>query len=283
MHPSYNSNTNCTMVCAMVAFNQCKYALDILSECGLLASTPMAKGTCLSQSQATELTNPASYRRLIGKLQYLTTTRPDISFFVQQLSKFMGKPTTLHHKAAVRILRYIMQSPALGLFFPNSFALQIKAFSDLDWDTCPDTHKSVTGYCIFLGDPLISWKSKKQSTLSCSSSEAQYRALASTVCEIQWLSNLLQDLQVSYTTPALLYCDSQSTRHIASNSSFHEQTKHIKLDCHVVREKLQDKLFKLLPISSSDQLAYAFTKALDLLPYNSIVSKLGLLSIHDLA
>lgn len=140
---------------------QRKYALDILHECGLLgskpASTPMTKGTCLSHDQGTPLSDPTAYRRLIGKLLYLTSTRPDISFSVQQLSQFMGKPTHLHHEAAIRVLRFIKQSPARGLLFPSSSALQIKAFCDSDWATCPDTRRSVTGFCIFLGDSLISW------------------------------------------------------------------------------------------------------------------------------
>lgn len=114
-----------------------------------------------------------------------------------------------------------------------------------------------------------------------SSSEEEYRALTSTTCEIQWLTYLLTKLQIPFISPALLYCDSQSTRHIATNPSFQERTKHNELDCHIVREKLQAKLFKLLPISSSDQLADTFTKALDPLPFNRLLSKLGLICIHS--
>ncbi|MCI15401.1 copia protein [Trifolium medium] len=192
----------------------------------------------------------------------------------------MVTPSTSHYQAAIHLLRYLKGSPALGLFYPASSTIQLKAFSDSDWATCPTSRKSITGFCIFLGDSLISWKSKKQATVSKSSSEAEYRALASTTCEIQWLTYLLRDLQVAFTTPALLYCDSQSARHIASNPTFHERTKHIDIDCHIVREKLHAHLFHLLPISSIHQLADFFTKQLEAPPFQRLLSKLGMLNIH---
>ncbi|XP_024626820.1 uncharacterized mitochondrial protein AtMg00810-like [Medicago truncatula] len=263
---------------------QRKYALDLLNDTGLLASkpttSPMQRGTKLQQDSGTVMDDPTSYRQLVGQLIYLTNTRPDISYAVQQLSQFMSKPTSTHHEAAIRVLRYIKSCPGLGLFYPSTSHLQLKAFCDSDWATCPDTRKSVTCYTIFLGDSLISWKSKKQPTVSKSSSEAEYRAMATTVCEIQWLTYLLQDFNLQFHTPALLYCDSQSARHIAANTSFHERTKHIELDCHIVREKLQQKLFHLLPVSSSQQLADVLTKPLDPLPFSNFISKLGLKDIY---
>jgi hypothetical protein len=110
----------------------------------------------------------------------------------------MNTPTTLHHESAIRVLKYIKSSPALGLFFPSNSHLQLKGFCDSDWATCPDSRKSISGFCIFLGESLISWKSKKQATVSKSSSEAEYRAMASTVCELQWLTYLLKDFNVPH-------------------------------------------------------------------------------------
>jgi len=190
----------------------------------------MQRGTKLQHESGTLMDDLSSYRQLVGQLIYLTNTRPDISYVVQQLSQFMSKPTSTHHEAAIRVLRYIKSCPDVGLFYPSTSHLQLKAFCDSDWATFPDTRKSVTGYTIFLGDSLISWKSEKQPTVSKSSSEAEYRAMATTVCEIQWLTYLLQDFNLQFHTPALLYCDSQSARHIVANTSFHEQTKHIELD-----------------------------------------------------
>jgi hypothetical protein len=263
---------------------QRKYALDILSETGLLAakkcSTPMVRDSKPLYDSSAPPHDPTAYRRIIGKLLYLTNTRPDISFAVQQLSQFMQHPTIHHYEAAMRILRYIKSAPAQGLFFPSESSLQLKAFSDSDWASCLTTRRSITGFCIFLGSSLVSWRSKKQTTVSRSSSEAEYRALASTTCELQWLTYLLQDLQVSFIQPALLYCDSQSARHIAFNPTFHERTKHIDIDCHVVRQQLQAGLFHLLPISSANQLADFFTKALEPTLFCNLHSKLGVMNIH---
>ena len=117
--------------------------------------------------------------------------------------------------------------------------------------------------------------------MSRSSSEAEYRALASTTCELQWLTYLLRDLKVSCSKPAVLYCDNQSALHIAANPVFHERTKHLDIDCHLVREKAQEGLMRLLPVSSANQLVDVFTKALPPKPFGAILSKLGLVNIFQ--
>lgn len=162
----------------------------------------------------------------------------------------------------------------------TSPALHLKAFSDSYWATCPSSRKWGSGFCIFLGKSLITWRSKKRAAVSKSSSETEHRALAATTCEIQWLTYRIRDLQVSFTSPALLYRDSQSARHIASNPTFHECTKHIDIDCHFVCEKLQAHLFHLLPITSINQLADFFTKQLESAPFQRLLSKHGMLNIH---
>ncbi|XP_019415471.1 PREDICTED: uncharacterized protein LOC109326970 [Lupinus angustifolius] len=179
---------------------QRKYAFGLLSNTGFLYSkpvmTPMVKNAHLHQDNSTPYHNHVLYRQLVGRLLYLTNTRPDLSFATQQLSQFMDNPTTKHHQALTRVLRYIKHYPGHGLFYPIDTTIQINEFSDSDWALCLDTRKSISGYCMFLGNSLISWKSKKQNIVSRSSSEAEYCALASASCEVQWLTYLLRDFKV---------------------------------------------------------------------------------------
>ncbi|XP_019161991.1 PREDICTED: uncharacterized protein LOC109158510 [Ipomoea nil] len=263
---------------------QRKYALDILNEAGFLSckpvSTPMVPGHQFQKEGGTLLEDANSYRRLVGRLLCLTATRPDITYAVQQLSQFVDTPTNEHLVAAHYVLRYIKKALGQGIFYPRNGAMQLNVFSDYDWATCPETRKSVTSFCIFLDSALVSWRTKKQATISRSSSEAEYRALAATVCEVQWITSLLYDLQVELIRHAAIFCDNKSAIAIGENHVFHERTKHIEIDCHIVCEKVSQGLVKLLSISSSGQIADGFTKALPISLFQNFVSKLGTQDLH---
>ncbi|XP_019435947.1 PREDICTED: uncharacterized protein LOC109342413 [Lupinus angustifolius] len=246
---------------------QRKYTLDLLQDCGLLDakpfSTPMEySGKLIYSSSGVSLTDVTSYRRLMGKLLYLTHPRHDLSFVVGHLSQFLDKPTNYHYSATIRILKYLKGSISNGIFFSVTNNMQLKGYSDSNWAACLDTRRSTSGYCFFLRQSLVSWKSKKQKSVSRSCTEAEYRAMALASCEAQWLVSLLANLGLAHPQSVQLYCDNQSAMHIATNHVYHERTKHIEVDCHFIRERVQSKVIHLLLVSSSSQIADIFTKPL---------------------
>lgn len=139
----------------------------------------------------------------------------------------MQHPKQSHWMAALRVVRYIKGSPGLGIFMKRSPIDNLVVHCDFDWAACPNTRRSVTGFVVQLGSSLVSWKSKKQHTVSRSSAEAEYRSMAAVVTEVIWMIGLLKDLSITVTTLIQLYCDSKAAMQIAANPMFHECTKHI--------------------------------------------------------
>jgi len=168
-----------------ISISQRKYALELLEEFGFLGCkpvpTPMELNLKLSQEDGALLLDASHYRKLIGRLVYLTVTRPDICFAVNKLNQYMSAPREPHLMAARRILRYLKNDPGQGVFYPASSTLTFRAFADADWSNCPESSISISIVCVFLGDSLISWKSKKQDAVSRSLAEAEYRSMASAI------------------------------------------------------------------------------------------------------
>ncbi|GJY38321.1 ribonuclease H-like domain-containing protein [Tanacetum coccineum] len=158
----------------------------------------------------------------------------------------------------------------------------INAFSDSDWAKCPVTRRSVSGYCVFVNGCLVSWKSKKQSTLSRSSAKAEYRSMASVTCEIMWIVKIMKDLNVDNLIPANLYCDNKSAIQIAANPVMHEKTKHFDLDVHLIREKVSSGLIKTVKVDSRENVADILTKALESYQHSYLVKKFGMLNMFGL-
>ncbi|KAK4386010.1 Retrovirus-related Pol polyprotein from transposon RE2 [Sesamum angolense] len=266
-----------------ISLSQRKYACDLLHEAGLLGTkpvdTPMDSNPDFSNDDGNYLEDKTKYRRLVGKLIYLTVTRPDISFAVGLVSQFMNKPRLVHWEAALRILKYIKASPGKGLLFKRHGHVKIEAYSDADYAGAKDDRKSTSGYCTYVGGNLVTWRSKKQTTVARSSAEAEYRAMAHTTSEILWLKNLLKELGFMYDDPVPMHCDNQAAIHIASNPIFHERTKHIEVDCHFVREAVMSQEICTPFTPSSEQRADIFTKALGGKPFDVLCNKLGMIDI----
>ena len=170
---------------------QAKYAFELLSRAGLIDSktvdTLVELNAHLTPTGGKPLSNPSLYRRLVGSLVYLIVTCPDISYAIHQVSQYLSTPRSTHYSTVLCILRYLKGTLFHGLFYSALSPLILGAFSDADWAGNPTDHRSTTGYCFLLGSSLISWQSKKQTHVACSSTEAEYHALTDTTSELLWL------------------------------------------------------------------------------------------------
>ncbi|XP_042051385.1 uncharacterized mitochondrial protein AtMg00810-like [Salvia splendens] len=262
-----------------ILVSQRKYAMDLVRDAGLLgckpSSVPMDPVNHLKQDTGHPMKDPSKYRRQIGRLLYLCITRPDITFVVHKLSQYVSEPCDEHWEATEKILRYLKGTPGHGLFYLSDSDFVLNIFSDADWATCPDTRRSMTCYCLFLGSSLVSWKAKKQHTISRSSAEAEYRAMAHATCEVVWARALLGDFGVRVERAVPLFCDNQAAVHISSNPVFHERTKHIEIDCHTVRERYLEGVIKPMHIRNDLQLADIFTKPLGVYAFGNILGKMN--------
>ncbi|XP_049936538.1 secreted RxLR effector protein 161-like [Nymphaea colorata] len=231
-----------------------KFASELVDRTGIsddkVVDTPEALGVKMKIDDGEILENPTPFRQIVGALSYLSITRPDIAHVVHVISQFQQRPTSVHIGAAMRIVRYVKSTINKGLFLSSSSLLELVAYTDADWGGDPNNRHSTTGFCVFLGDSLISWRCKKQNKVSLSSTEAEYRAMATTTMEIVWLKSLLKDMGIHIKDPVKLCCENKSAIYIASNHTFHERTKHIEMDCHYVREEFLQKNIDLSYVPS---------------------------------
>ena len=245
---------------------QIKYLLSILKYASMLdckpQPTPVISGRKLSMSDGLLLPDLHEYRRLVGALQYLTFTRPDISYFVQQVCQFMNSPRDAHLQAVKRILRYLKGTLGFGLCFYANSSPTLSCFVDVDWAGCPDTRRSTMGHCVFLGSNLISWSAKKQVTVALSSTKSEYKALTHASADLLWISFILRDIGFPTSLPCTLYSDNMGATQLAHNPVFHARTKHVELSYHFIRELVSTGFLQVFFVRSTNQLADLFTKGL---------------------
>ena len=208
-----------------ILLSQRKYVLDLLSEIGKLeakpCSSPMVLGIHLTR-KGELFEDPERYTRLVGKLNYLRVTRPNIAHSVSIVSQYMSSPTIDNWAAVEHILCYLKGAPGRGILDSNHGHNKVECFTDADWAGSKEDRRSTSGYCVFVGGNLVSWKSKKQGVVSRSSAKSEYRAMAQSMSEIMWLHQLLMEVGIMTVVPAKLWCDNQTALHIVSNPVFHE-------------------------------------------------------------
>jgi hypothetical protein len=246
--------------------------------------TPIpSSASAISLLSGSPLQKPTVYREVVGSLQYLSLTRPDVSFAVNKLSQFMHCPTDDHWILVKRILRYLVGTLNKGLLLHrdlsynlHAFVDQLHAFSNSDWVGNKYDYSSTSAYLVYLGSNLISWSSKKQKTIARSSTEAEYRSVATTVAELCWVQSLLHELGVALSSSPVIYCDNIGATQLSSNPLFHSRMKHVAVDYHFIRDQVQSGQLRVIHVSSADQLADLLTKPLSTSTFQLFRDKIGL-------
>jgi hypothetical protein len=244
--------------------SQEKYAIDILRRVGMMSCKPMPTLMATSEKLSTYTgdklgpDDTTKYRSIVGALEYLSLTQPDLASAINKVCQFLQSPTTIHWTVVKRILQYIKSTLSFGLHIRKSTSTILSAFSDADWAGCSDDRKFTGGFAVFFSANLISWCDKKQPTNSRSSTEAEYNAMANATAEIIWLQALLKELRISCPPHARLWCN----KYLSSNLVFYGRMKHIEVDYHFVRDRVTKHLLGAMFISTHDQVADGFTKAL---------------------
>ena len=238
-------------------------------------TTPLSTSIVLKLIDGTSSADSTEFRSVIGALQYLSLTRPDISFVVNKLSQFMHKPTTTHWAAAKRLLRYLKHTIFHGIHIRRSSTSNLTTYSDADWASNFNDRKSTSAYICFLGSNPISWSSKKQRAVTRSSTEAEYRALANAASETLWLLALFAELSFSISTSPKLLCYNLGATHLSFNPVQHSRMKHIQIDLHFVRDIVQKGTLHVHHVHTQDQLADLLTKPLSRQRTELLRTKIG--------
>jgi hypothetical protein len=265
-----------------IYLSQRKYVIDLLTDTGMLNCKPVATPIEHNHRILADSGDPVDkhqYQRLVGRLIYLSHTRPDIAYAVSIVSRYMHDPRSSHLDAVHRILRYLKSCPGKGILFSNHGHLKVERYTDADRAGCLDDRKSTSGYCTLVGGNLVSWRSKKRSVVARSTAEAEFRAMASGLCELMWLRILLAELHLCCGLPLQLYCDNQATINMVNNPVHHDRTKHVEIDRHFIKEKVDDGMLQINFVKSGDQLADILTKGVNVVSFVKICNKMGLLDI----
>ena len=267
-----------------IFISQCKYAKELLKRFGMENSghknTPMSTTTFLDKDESGKNVDQKLYRGMIGSLLYITSSRPDIMFSVCLCARYQSNPKESHIKAVKRIFRYLNNTINYGLFYPKSCTFDLLSYSDADFAGCKSDRKSTSGTCHFLGHSLVSWFSKKQNSVSLSTTEAEYIAASVACAQIIWMKQTLLDYGMNITNSPIM-CDNTSAINLSKNPVHHSRTKHIDIRHHFLRDHALKGDISLNFISTDNQVADILTKPLKEDTFIKFRRDLGICNFSD--
>jgi hypothetical protein len=265
-----------------IFISQTKYIREMLKKFGMEdckpVSTPMQTSCKLRKDDESKDADQRLYRSMIGSLLYVTTSRPDVMQAVGQVVIFQATPKETHVMEVKRIFRYLKETKDFGLWYPKGNELSLVAYTDADWEGSIDDRRSTSGANFYLGECLVSWLKKKQSSISLSTTEAEYIAATTCCTQVLWMKQTLQDIQVEYDEPILILCDNTSAISISKNPVMHSKMKHILIKFHFLWEHVTEKNIKLEYIGTKEKIADIFTKPLPRESFEYLRQKLGVVS-----
>ncbi|CAH9099164.1 unnamed protein product [Cuscuta epithymum] len=260
--------------------SQKRYAINLLKRFHMEAcetiATPMNASEKLQKCDGTEDADVTLYRSLVGGLNYLTHSRPDLAYCVSMVSRYMQKPSKQHFGAAKRILRYVAGTLEYGLWYSSVKDLKLRGYTDSDWAGCVDDRKSMSGSVFDLGSGAVTWSSKKQETIALSSSEAEYVAAGAAAKQALWISKVLKDLGCAQSDGIELWCDNKSAIAMTRNPAYHSRTKHIDVQHHFIRQLVAKGSISLQFCGTEWQNADLFTKALNHTKHYHFMKRIGM-------
>jgi len=263
--------------------SQSKYAKNIVKKFGLENSshkrTPATTHLKLSKDENGVAVDQSLYKSMIESLIYLTKSRPDITFVVGVCGRYQAEPKMTDLVQVKRILKFINGTTDYGILYSHSDNSWLIGYCDADWAGSADDRKNTSRGCFFMGNNLVSWFGKKQNSVSLSTAEVEYIAAGSSCSQLVWMKQMLEEYDVQQGV-LTLYCDNLSAINISKNPIQHNRTKHIDIQHHFIRDLVEDKVVTLEHVTTEEQLADIFTKALDVKQFEKLRRKLGI-CVHE--
>jgi hypothetical protein len=256
--------------------SQTKYTQDLLKRFGMKdtkpAKTPMGTDGHVDLNKGGKSVDQKAYRSMIGPLLYLCASRPDIMLSVCMCARYQSDPRECHLVAIKRILRYLVATPCFGIWYPKGSTFELIGYTDSEYAGCKVDRKSTSGTCQFLGRSLVSWSSKKQTSVALSTAEAEYVVAGQCCAQLLWMRQ----------SKVPLLCDNESAIRLADNPVEHSRTKHIDIRHHFLRDHQEKGDINIFHISTENQLADIFTKSLDEKTFCRLRSELNVLDSRNL-